>query len=612
MASEDAIVQRLECSVCFELMQEPKQLSCTHTFCKDCLAKLYQCQRKTDQISCPVCRQTTKLQNGDVSRLQTNVPIKAMIGDVQSAKRNCTVCDPEAKSIATVYCQMCVDYMCDSCTEAHGKFRKHKDHEVFSMDDINKGKVKVKRFCRDHPQEEKLWVCTTCNCLICFRCRVLQHSDSNHKLETVTDFQKCMKDQIESLKKKAGEKVKSFQKHMKMTKEQDAKIELKIDGIIADIDKAYNDSIQQLTKRRNTLKEQCHELKNKLKMQISDINKVSKNEMDCISSASDLVSNGMKTILEGETLTVHMALCNELKDMLGKEGPDDSKPTAITKQAEDVEFTRYRGERELDLGTVKKTMWELEKVYEYPFSVKGAYDVHPTQDGGAAVGYGYSSSGIELFTKDGPQKAVLQQSGIRRFCMMSNGHYVVSDYNTVIKLYTPDWKLLPVKFNTHLCNAYYGLCVDMYDNIFVGNGKEKITVFGPEGGAPIREIPCHSYDPIHYIQHMHHSKLLVVNNTSHVRVIDENGTVKCDINKDGYRACFTVLWDDSILIGWRKDRELTINLYTQELRCIRTVLHTFKGNFSTRCCLTELTRGEIACTDHNNLYVFRKFEPSKS
>ena len=611
MASEDAIVaQRLECSLCFELMQEPKQLSCTHTFCKDCLAKLYQCQRKTDQISCPVCRQTTKLQNGNVSRLQTNVPIKAMIGDVQSAKRNCTVCDPEVKSIATVYCQMCVDYMCDSCTEAHGKFRKHKDHEVFSMDDINKGKVKVKRFCRDHPQEEKLWVCTTCNCLICFRCRMLKHNDSYHKLVDVPEFQNRMKVQIESLKKKAGEKVKSFERHMKMTKEQDTKIELKIGGIIEDIDKAYNDSIQQLTKRRNTLKEQCHELKNKLKMQLNDINKVSKNEMDCITSASDLVSNGMKTILEGETLAVHTALCNELEDMLSKGDPDDSKPTAIAKQAEDVEFTRYRGEKELDLGNVKKTMWKLEKVYEYPLSGTTAWDVHPTQNGGAAVGYGFINGGIELFTDDGPQKAVLKESGMRRFCVMSNGHYVVLDRNKVIELYKPDSKLLPVKFNTHLCDATQGLCVDKYDNIFVGNGASKITVFGPEGGAPIREIPCQCYSPL-YIQHMHHSKLVVVNNTCQVTVIDENGTVKCDINKDGYSACFTVLQDDSILIGWGKVKELTIDLYTSELTLIRTVLDTFKGNFSSYL-LTELTTGDIALTDYNNLYVFRKFYQSKS
>ena len=362
MASEDAIIaQRLECSLCFDLMKEPKLLSCTHTFCKGCLGQLYQCQRRGDQISCPVCRQTTRLQNGDVSRLQTNVPIKAMIGDVKSAKRNCTLCGPETKSIATAYCQMCVEYICDVCLEAHGKYRKNTEHEVISMDDINKGKVKVKRFCHDHPQEEKLWFCTTCNCLICFRCRMLDHNDANHKHEKVTDFQKRMKDQIESLKKKAGDKIKSFERNVKMTNEQNAKIESTIDDMIADINEAYDDSIQQLTKRRSELMGQCNELKKKLKMQLCDINKFSQSEIDCITSASDLVSNGMKTILEGETLAVHTALCGELQDMMGKDGPGDSRTLAVARQAEDMEFTRYRGRRELDLGQVKRK-WELKEI----------------------------------------------------------------------------------------------------------------------------------------------------------------------------------------------------------------------------------------------------------
>ena len=177
---------------------------------------------------------------------------------------------------------------------AHGKFRKNKDHVVISMGDINKGKMNVKRFCHEHPQEEKLWVCTTCNCLICFRCRMLDHNDANHKFEKVTDFQKRVKDQIESLKKKAGERVKSFENHMKMTNEQDAKIDLKINEVIKDINEAYDDCIQQLTKRRNALIGHCNEFKNKLKMQLCDFSKVGQNEIDCITSASDLVSNGMK------------------------------------------------------------------------------------------------------------------------------------------------------------------------------------------------------------------------------------------------------------------------------------------------------------------------------
>ena len=615
MASEDAIIaQRLECSLCFDLMKEPKLLSCAHTFCTDCLVQLYQCQRRGDNISCPVCRQTTRLQNGDVSRLQTNVPIKAMIGDVKSAKRNCTVhafCDAEAKSIATAYCQMCVEYMCDSCLEAHGKFRKNKDHEVISMDDINKGNVKVKRFCHEHPQEEKLWVCTTCNCLICFRCRVIDHNDANHKLEKVTDFQKRLKDQIESLKKKAGERVKSFEKHMKLTNEQDAKIDLKINEVIADINKAYDDCIQQLTKRRNELIGQCNEFKKKVKIPLCNVNKVSQNEIDCITSASDLVSNGMKTILEGETLAVHTALCGELEDMLGKDGPDDLKTLAVARQAEDWEFTRYRRERALDLGHVmRKTQWELEGINTYPLTGDYACGIHPTRDGGMAVGY--LGGGLEMFTVDGPVKNTLQDVKVVRIATLSDGRYIIrrkQGINTTLTIYTKDWKRESVKFHKPFGSVYStaGLCVDNHDNIYVGDyNDKKIAVFRPEGGAPIKEISSPGLRPW-YIRHMNHSNLLVVTDGSTVKVIDEEDTVKHDVSKDGYWARIAVLQDDSILIAWRKDGQtlLSIDLYTPQLKYVRTVLGKFKMKGSNYC-LAEFSSGEIAFPDRKKLYVFHK------
>ena len=605
MASEDAIIaQRLECSLCFDLMNEPKLLSCAHTFCKDCLVQLYQSQRRGDQISCPVCRQPTRLQNGDVSRLQTNVPIKAMIGDVKSAKRNCTVCDPEAKSIATAYCQMCVEYICDSCLEAHGKFLKNKDHEIISMDDINKGKVKVKRFCHDHPQEEKLWVCTTCNCLICFRCRMLDHNDANHKLEMVTDFQKRMKDQIESLKKKAGEKVKSFEKNMKMTKDQDAMIDLKINEVIADINKAYDDCMQQLTKKRNALIGQCNEFRNKLKMQLCDFNKLSQNELDCITSASDLVSNGMKTILEGETLAVHTALCGELEDMLGKDRPDDSKAFAVARQTEDMEFTRYRREWELYLGHVKMRKWELEMIKTYPLSGSNASDIHATRDGGIAVGYW--GGGLEMFSVDGPVKKILEDVRVERISTLRDGRYIIRSkkfMNTRLTMYNKDWKRELVAFHTPFSNTG-ALCVDCHDNVHVGNDK-KIAVFRPEGGVRIKKIPSPDLNPWR-IRHMNHcdSNLLVLTDRCTVRVIDEEGTVKHDVSKDGYSANIAVLQDDSILVAWQKDDLLSIDLYTPQLKYVRTVLSKFKVEGDTRC-LAEFSTGEIAFPDSTNLYVFR-------
>ena len=492
--------------------------------------------------------------------------------------------------------------MCDSCLEAHGKFRKNKDHEVISIDDINKGDIKVKRVCHEHPQEEKLWVCTTCNCLICFRCRMLDHNDANHTLEKVTDFKKRMKDQIESLKKKAGEKVKSFENHLKMTKEQDAKIELKIDDIITDINEAYDDSIQQLTKRRNELIGQCYELKNKLKTQLCDVSKVSQNEIDCITSASDLVSNGVKTILEGETLAVHTALCGELEDMLGKDGPDDSKTLAVVRQAQDMEFTRYRREWELDLGHVmRKTKWELERVNTFPLSGSDPWDIHPTRDGGMAVGY--FEGGVEMFTVNGPMKKILEDVKVHRISTLSDGRYIIRG-DTMLTIYTTDWKRESVTFNI-AGNVYGGLFVDNHYNIYAGNYTDKrIVVYRPEGGAPIKEITSPVLGPW-YIRHLTHSNLLVVTDERTVRVIDEEGTVKHDVSKDGYYASIAVLQDDSILIAWRKDDLLTIDLYTPQLKYIRTVLSNFKTKEDT-LCLAEFSSGEIAFPDTTNLYVFRK------
>ena len=54
-------------------------------------------------------------------------------------------------------------------------------------------------------------------------------------------------------------------------------------------------------------------------------------------------------------------------------------------------------------------------------------------------------------------------------------------------------------------------------------------------------------------------------------------TVKHDVSKDGYNASIAVLQDDSILIAWRKTGGLlTIDLYTPQLKYVRTVLSKFK------------------------------------
>ena len=295
MASEDAVVaQGLECCLCYELFTQPKLLSCAHTFCKDCLANLYECHPQQNQLSCPMCRQITNINDGDISKLQTNILINSMVEDFKCAKRLCTVCDPEAKSPGSQYCAQCDEYMCDPCTVAHGKFKKTAKHDVVSMDDVKQGKVKVKRFCTKHQDEETLYVCTSCNVSICFRCRMLDHSKPDHEIKDVSDYKKTIQEQIKSLQKKAETRIAKIEAHEELVKEQKAVVEVELDQKIAEINQSYEEAVKHLSRQRNNLIDQCKQAKASNIAQLEKIKESDDIEMACIRSASELVGNGVK------------------------------------------------------------------------------------------------------------------------------------------------------------------------------------------------------------------------------------------------------------------------------------------------------------------------------
>ncbi|KAF7653588.1 hypothetical protein LDENG_00081020 [Lucifuga dentata] len=73
-------VEDTECSVCFcsydNIFKTPKLLSCGHTFCLECLARINVSSSEVKSLSCPVCREMTELPHGqDLPRLGNNQDI---------------------------------------------------------------------------------------------------------------------------------------------------------------------------------------------------------------------------------------------------------------------------------------------------------------------------------------------------------------------------------------------------------------------------------------------------------------------------------------------------------------------------------------------------------
>ena len=54
---------QLKCSFCKQLFNQPKFLSCAHSFCLQCCEKLILNSSNKDQIQCPTCQQTTNVNS---------------------------------------------------------------------------------------------------------------------------------------------------------------------------------------------------------------------------------------------------------------------------------------------------------------------------------------------------------------------------------------------------------------------------------------------------------------------------------------------------------------------------------------------------------------------
>ncbi|MBN3286840.1 RN225 protein, partial [Polyodon spathula] len=58
----------LECTVCFcpydNVFKAPKVLSCHHTFCLECLARINVSSEDNEALLCPLCREETQLKTG--------------------------------------------------------------------------------------------------------------------------------------------------------------------------------------------------------------------------------------------------------------------------------------------------------------------------------------------------------------------------------------------------------------------------------------------------------------------------------------------------------------------------------------------------------------------
>lgn len=109
-----------ECSICNEewLRKEPRILPCQHTFCTECLLKLYNYSKQTTTLTCPNCRQTINWPKNGINGFHRNLVANNIL-KIEKESKPIKICSMHNSEILFV-CRKCSNnFICIECWKDH-------------------------------------------------------------------------------------------------------------------------------------------------------------------------------------------------------------------------------------------------------------------------------------------------------------------------------------------------------------------------------------------------------------------------------------------------------------------------------------------------------------
>ena len=160
------IKQQVTCSICLDTFNEPKIISCFHTFCCECLEMHARVSQRKGKFRCPECQAEIDLPEGNrFDRLPDSFFHKSLLSLLavrQSGDASSITCSQCRKNNHQMnYCFDCERFVCLNCFNAHqllsGTFEKHKNMPVkdFRVEDYG-AVLKRHPFCSQKFHEKEV------------------------------------------------------------------------------------------------------------------------------------------------------------------------------------------------------------------------------------------------------------------------------------------------------------------------------------------------------------------------------------------------------------------------------------------------------------------------
>ena len=235
------------CKYCHDVYQDPRILSCLHSYCLHCINKIH--VQGTTSITCPSCYHPTPLPDGGVASLPPNIRLKEEAEQdkviqrlISSPPPVCESCEDSAASVA--YCRDCKHLLCQECWKIHKKMTVLCSHFTFAIDDLKKksqsdllkmlpSSTYSVPLCPDHDDQKLGFYCTQCAVPVCVGCTISRHK--GHPVMEVNEQVDQKKTQILEGVETLPEKKKQLEQVIKTIDDEKKKLKAvksKGDGII--------------------------------------------------------------------------------------------------------------------------------------------------------------------------------------------------------------------------------------------------------------------------------------------------------------------------------------------------------------------------------------------
>ena len=322
------IEEEITCSICGDLFTDPKTIPCLHTFCKQCIEKSIESNKKMASIvCCPLCR--TPLARDDISSVPTNFTINRLVEIFGKRKESgkslapkemkCSSCEDGLAAIT--WCVECENSLCQHCNDAHQRMKAFKSHKTVAVEEFVKNPKLVlstpekPEVCKSHGKQALDLYCKTCSSLICRDCTLKDHPRETHDFDFIDDVVDEEREKIKQATAPLTRLLERVRNGIKRIEESDKEIDTeseangrKIRGVYGEVYKLLKQQEEEALEKVNTIKTS---LKKTLVMQKENAKFMESQLVSCVEFSNDAISTNRTRQL----LTYKNSIIDRVEDL---------------------------------------------------------------------------------------------------------------------------------------------------------------------------------------------------------------------------------------------------------------------------------------------------------